>query len=73
MDNSALEKSVTDLCVPQVCVPSEHDGQIIRCFPHPLHHHSQLLHPFFCMALTAFEVGCHQTQLLAFESHLICK
>lgn len=64
---------MTDLSVPQVCVPSKQDGDIVRCVFHPLHHHSQLFHPLHRLAFTALEVGRHQTQLLAFESHLITK
>lgn len=62
---------MTDLRVSQVCVPSKQDGDIICCLSHPLHHHSQLLHPLLSMALTALKVGRHQTKLLAFEIHLM--
>lgn len=64
---------MTNLSVPQVCVPSKQDGDIVGCLSHPLHHHSQLLHPLFSVALTTLKVGCHQTQLLAFEIHLMFK
>lgn len=59
------------LSIPQICVSSKKYRDIIRCVFHPLHDLSQLLHPLLCVALTAFEVGRHQAQLMAFESHLI--
>lgn len=68
-----MQRQMTDLRVPQVRVPSKQDGDIVRCLSHPLHHHPQLFHPFLCVAFTALEVGRHQTQLLAFEIHLISK
>lgn len=59
------------LSVPQICVSSKKYSDIIRGIFHPLHDHAQLFHALFCMALTAFEVGRHQTQLMAFENHLV--
>ncbi len=68
-----MQRLMTDLRVPQVRVPSKQDGDIVRRLSHPLHHHPQLFHALLCVASAALEVGRHQTQLLAFEIHLVSK
>lgn len=64
-------KPSTHLGVPEVCVPSEQDVDVIRSLFHPVHQRLQLFHPLSCVALTAFKVRSHQAQLVAFKSRLI--
>ena len=60
----------TDLCVSQVRVPTEEDGDVVGRLTYLLHDQLQLLHALPRLGLAALQVGGHEAQLLAPERHL---
>ena len=64
------ERHYTDLCVSQVRVPPEEDGDVVGRLTYLLHDQLQLLHALPSLGLAALQVGGHEAQLLALERHL---